>query len=582
MHLSLRPILLLLVLSCHSLSAPAPGAGGPQVAETRRGLVVAAERLAAEEGAAVLRRGGNAVDAAVVTALALAVTYPCAGNIGGGGFMMIRQADGEAVALDFRETAPGASTRTLYLDAAGEVIPDASTIGFRAVAVPGTVAGLARALERFGSGSVSWADAVTPAWRLASEGFTVTPEFAAELRATRELLERNAAARRIFLRDGRLYEAGETFVQPDLAATLARLRDEGPREFYTGRTATLIAEDMEKHGGLVTRQDLAGYRPAERAPVRGTYRGYEILAMPPPGSGGVALLQMLTMLEPRDIAALKPASVEKIHLFAEVMRRAYADRAEFAGDPDFNDIPVRALLRRDYLERRLADFDPERATPSSRVGGGPLPPPESTETTHFSVLDADGNAVSCTYTINGLYGSGAVAEGTGILLNNEMDDFTSKPGTPNAYGLIQGEANSIGPGRRPLSSMTPVIVVREGRVRIVTGSPGGSTIINTVLEVVTNLIDHGMTPAEAVAAPRFNHQWMPDAISHEAGLAPPEVLAALRAKGHTLRMRRLYANDVAPAASTQGSAETIVVDPETGLRTGVADGRRPGGAAVAE
>ncbi len=567
--------------------APVALAAAPQpVVTTKGGLVVAAEARAAEAGAEILRKGGNAVDAAVTTALTLAVTYPRAGNIGGGGFMLVRLADGTATAFDFRETAPAAATRDMYLGPDGKVLKQVSTVGHRAAAVPGTVAGLAFALERMGSGKLSWSALVEPARALAESGYTVSDEMAEDLRASGELLGVNSAARAIFLNEGKFFAGGEILRQPALAATLGRLQTEGPREFYTGRTAELIAEDMAAHGGLVTREDLAAYRPVEREVVRGTYRGHEILTMPPPSSGGIALLQMLAMIEPRDIGALAPAGVEKIHLFAEVMRRAYADRAAYLGDPQFTRIPVQALLDRAYLATRAGTINPLRATPSRELGGGlaatNAAKPESMETTHFSVMDSAGNVVSCTYTINGIYGCGVVAGSTGILLNNEMDDFTARPGTPNAFGLVQGEANSIQPGKRPLSSMTPTIVLKDGKVVIVTGSPGGATIINTVFQVITNLIDHRMTPQQAVLAKRFNQQWLPDQISHEPDFAAPEVIAALKERGHELRIRKLYSNEAPRWSGTQGSAETIVVDPATGLRTGVADNRRPGTAAVAE
>jgi gamma-glutamyltranspeptidase / glutathione hydrolase len=573
-----RPLMLVF-----SLVLPLTGCGAAEVVTTERGLVVAAEPHAAEAGAAVLRSGGNAVDAAVATALTLAVTYPRAGNLGGGGFMLVRMADGTAVAIDFRETAPAGATRDMFVDAGGRVVKGRSTRGHLASGVPGTVAGLALARERFGSGKLSWSQLVEPARGFADKGFTVSSALAEDLRASADLLGANQAARRIFLRDGRYYEEGDTLKQPELAATLARLQAEGPGEFYNGRTATLLAADMAANGGLITREDLAGYRPVERAVLRGLYRGYDLLTMPPPSSGGIALLQMLAMLEKHDVSALAPEGVEKIHLFAEVMRRAYADRATFLGDPDFTRIPMAELLDRDYLARRAATIDPARATPSRELTGGPLPAkPESMETTHFSVIDAAGNVVSCTYTLNGLYGSGVVAGETGVLLNNEMDDFSVQPGAPNAFGLVQGEANAIRPHQRPLSSMTPTLVLRDGKVVIVTGSPGGATIINTVLLVITNRIDHHMTPAEAVAAKRFSQQWLPDGITHEPDFVSAETMAGLRAKGHELRVRKLYPNDPPRWSGTQGSAETIMVDPVTGVRTGVPDPRRPGITVAAE
>lgn len=578
-----RPLALLIAV----FFMPLKGFPLSPVVTTSRGLVVAAERHAAEAGAAILRKGGNAVDAAVTTALTLAVTYPRAGNIGGGGFMVVRLMDGTATAFDFREMAPAGATRTMYQDAEGKLVKGRSTEGHLAAAVPGTVAGLSLAMQRLGSGKMAWAELVEPARALAEKGFEVTDAMAEDLRASADLMGDNAAARRIFLRDGNFYRAGETMRQPELAATLGRLQAEGPREFYTGRTAELLASDMAAHGGLITKEDLANYRPVERAVLRGAYRGYELITMPPPSSGGIALLQMLAMLEGRDVSALAPSGAEKIHLFAETMRRAYADRAAYLGDPDFTKIPVAALLDPDYLARRAATIDSKRATPSKMIGGGlasvnEAEKPESLETTHFSVMDAAGNVVSCTYTINGIYGCGVVAGETGILLNNEMDDFTSRPGSPNAFGLVQGEANAIQPSKRPLSSMTPTIVLRDDKVVIVTGSPGGATIINTVVQVITNLVDHHMTPAEAVAAKRFNHQWLPDAITHEPGFTSEAGMKELAAKGHELRMRKLYPTDPPRWSGTQGSAETIVVDPVTGVRTGVPDSRRPDTAAVAE
>lgn len=562
---------------------PANGQQPQRVVETDRGVVVAAERLAAESGAVVLREGGNAIDAAVATALTMATTYPRAGNLGGGGFMMIRLTDGTVTALDFRERAPAAVTRDLYIGPDGKLLKGSSTMGHRAAGVPGTVSGLAFALEKYGSGRFTWARLITPAQELAENGFTVSASLAEDLVASTELFAKNAAARRVFLRDGNPYRAGETFKQPELAATLARLRDEGPQEFYNGLTAEMIEADMRAHDGLITRADLAAYRTTERKPLQGTYRGYEIFTMPPPSSGGVALFQMLGMLEPLDVSGLAPQSAEKVHLWAEVMRRAYSDRAAYLGDPDFTDIPVSRLLDRDYLAQRMQSFHPEKATLSRDLPGGLMPlKPESTETTHFSIMDSAGNAVSCTYTINGLYGCGVVAGEAGFLLNNEMDDFTARPGTPNAFGLVQSEANAIQPHKRPLSSMTPVIVVKDGKVAIVTGSPGGSTIINTVFQVLTNLIDHKLSPREAVDLPRFNHQWLPDAITYEEGFVSEEAMETLKAKGHVLRTRKLYPNDPASVAGLQGSAETIVIDPTTGRRIGVPDLRRFGTAAVAE
>jgi gamma-glutamyltranspeptidase/glutathione hydrolase len=543
----------------------------PVMAE--HGVVVSANALASQAGAEVLLKGGNAVDAAVATGFALAVTYPQAGNIGGGGFMVLRLADGRTTAIDFRETAPARAQRDLFLDASGKVVPGRSTQGYLASGIPGTVAGLALAHERYGSGKLTWSALVEPARRLAEQGFPVTQALAGSLRRSEPQLSASADSKRIFLKEGKCFAAGEAFRQPDLAATFARLQLHGPREFYEGETARLIAQDQTAHGGLITREDLARYRVVERPALRGTYRGYEILTMPPPSSGGVALLQILGMLEPRNVGALRPDSAEKIHLFAEAMRRAFRDRAEFMGDPDFVKVPVAGLLDRAYLARRFSDFDPSQASPSEGLAAGTPASPESMETTHYSVVDAAGNAVAVTYTLNGLYGSGVTATGTGVLLNNEMDDFTSKVGVKNMFGLIQGEANAIAPGKRPLSSMTPTIVTRDGKLFLVTGSPGGPTIITTTLLVITNVIDHGMSLTAAVDAPRFHHQWQPDTISIEPNVAPVTELEKLSAKGHLLGGKKLYVQDPSSQARRQGDAESILIDPASGLRLGATDPR---------
>jgi gamma-glutamyltranspeptidase/glutathione hydrolase len=549
--------------------------------EAEHAIVTSASVLASRVGVDVLKQGGNAIDAAVATAFALAVTYPRAGNLGGGGFAVLRLSDGRVTTIDFRETAPAAATRDLFLDTQGNLIPDKSTTGYAASGVPGTVAGLALAEQKYGSGRLAWADLIEPARRLAGAGFTVTPALARDLRASAELLGQFPESRRIYLDNGHFYRPGDRIRLPDLAATLRRLQQRGPREFYTGTTARLIANDMAAHGGLITMADLAGYRAIERPPLRGGYRGYEVVTMPPPSSGGVALLQMLGMLEPHDVAALGLNSAAKIHLFAEVMRRAFQDRAQFLGDPDFVHVPVTELLDHDYLVRRMANFDPTRATSNATLpAGGPAAGHESTETTQFSVIDAAGNAVSITYTLNGLWGSGVTVPKAGLLLNNEMDDFAAKVGTPNAYGLVQGEANAIMPGKRPLSSMTPTIVLKDGKPFLVTGSPGGPTIINTVLLVVTNIIDHGLSVTQAVDAPRFHHQWQPDAITHEPFFTSPDSVALLRGEGYTLSVRTVYPNSPEASALTWGDAETILIDPRTGMRLGANDWRSPDSAAV--
>jgi gamma-glutamyltranspeptidase/glutathione hydrolase len=494
---------------------------------------------------------------------------------------------GRQIVIDYRETAPASATRDMYLGPDGNVMEGmgSSTVGWRASGVPGTVAGFALALEKYGSGRLTWAEVCEPARRLAANGHIVSQGTAANLRQHAPLLGKFDESKRIFLNAGAFWKAGDLWKQPDLAATFARLQKDGPREFYQGETARKIAEAMVKNKGLITLADLQAYKAAEREPLRGTYRGYEIVTMPPPSSGGIALLQMFAMLEPFDLAALGNQSAAKYHLFAEVMRRAFRDRAEYLGDPDFVNVPVASLLDRAYLDRRMASFDPNKATPSDAVqpGLGPLklatrPSPsstgEATETTHFTVVDAAGNAVASTYTLNGAYGSGVTIPGTGILMNNEMDDFTAKVGVKNMFGLLQGPANAIVPGKRPLSSMTPTLVFRDGKLLLATGSPGGPTIINTVLQVISNLIDHAMPVMQAVEAPRVHHQWMPDTLTYERYGISPDTAALLTAKGHTLKERVSY------EGGYQGDAETVFVDPKTNLRHGAADPRKPDSRAV--
>ena len=542
--------------------------------EARSGLVASARESASQAGVDMLRKGGNAVDAAVATGLALAVVYPLAGNLAGGGFMLIHLSDGRDVAIDYRETAPASATRDMYLGPGGRVIEGASTSGWRASGVPGTVAGFAYAVERYGSHRVSWADVCEPARRLAADGIVVSDATAVSLQSNSPLLGRFPESKRIYLKGGALHKAGEKWVQDDLGATLARLQRDGPREFYEGATAHLIADAMAANGGNITLADLRDYRATERVPLRGRYRGYDIITMPPPSSGGIALLQMLGMLEAHDVASLGRGSAAKYHLFAEVMARAFRDRAEYLGDPDFVDVPVRQLLDPAYVAGRMADFNPDRATPAAAVKPGlgmraAFTAHESAETTHFSVVDSVGNAVSNTYTLNTAFGSGVTIPGTGMLMNDQMDDFTSAIGTPNVFGLIQGEANTIAPHKRPLSSMTPTFVARDGRLVLVTGSPGGPTIINTVLQVISNFIDYRMDAQAAVDAPRINEQWMPDVIRFETRGLSPEAAAGLRAMGHALE-----------EGGKQGDAETIALDPHTGLLVGAADPRNPEARAV--
>ncbi|MDP3071734.1 MAG: gamma-glutamyltransferase [Opitutaceae bacterium] len=555
--------------------------------EAPRGVVTSAHFLASEAGLEMLQRGGNAVDAAVATGLALAVVYPIAGNLGGGGFMLVHLADGRSIAIDYREIAPAAATRDMYLDAQGNVMtgPGSSVLGWRASGVPGAVAGLALALEKYGSGKISWADACEPARRLAADGHSLTQGAAAQFRNSGRNLAQFEESKRIFLNGGAHRKAGERWQQPELAATFARLQKNGPREFYEGETAQKIAAAMAQHGGPITLADLRGYRAVERTPLRGAYRGHTIVTMPPPSSGGVALLQMLAMLEPHDLVQLGPNSAASYHLLAEVMRRAFRDRAEYMGDPDFVSVPVAPLLEPAYLKRRMADFSAERASVSDKIapGLGAMKlsqaavagfAAESTETTHYSVVDAAGNAVATTTTLNGNFGSGVTIPGAGFLMNNEMDDFTAKVGVKNMFGLLQGAANAIQPGKRPLSSMTPTIMLKDGQLLLVTGSPGGPTIINTVLQVILNVVDHRMPVAQAVEVPRVHHQWMPDQLTFERYGISADTLALLKAKGHTVVERQSY------EGGYQGDAETIAIDPKTNLRLGAADPRKPDSRAV--
>ena len=551
--------------------------------EARHGLVTSVHELASQAGVEILQKGGNAIDAAAATGLALTVVYPFAGNIGGGGFMLVHLADGRDVAIDYRETAPAAASRDMYVGPDGKVLQGAgsSTVGWKASGVPGSVAGFALAVEKYGSHKVTWAEICEPARRLAAEGHIVSQGTAQNLQAWAKLLGPFEESKKIYLKGGAFWQAGEKWVQADLGETFARLQKHGPREFYEGETARRIAGAMAKNGGHLTLADLKNYKVAVRTPLHGHYRGYDIVTMPPPSSGGIALLQMLGMLEPFDVGALGHNSAAKYHLFAEVMKRAFRDRAEYLGDPDFVQVPVAQLLDPAYLKGRMTDYSPDHATPAAAVqpGLGKFDPKslrhaEKMETTNFCVVDAAGNAVANTYTLNGAYGSGVTIPGTGILMNNEMDDFTSQVGTPNMFGLIQGEANAIVPGKRPLSSMTPSMVFKDGKLVLVTGSPGGPTIINTVFQIITNVIDHHLPVMQAVEAPRIHNQWMPDVVTFERFGMNADTAALLRAKGHNLPERKSY------EGAYQGDGETIAVDPVTGLLLGAADPRKPDAKAV--
>jgi len=572
------PLMLALVFS-----ASAPVFAQRTAVEAEHGIVASVHGLASAAGVEVLRKGGNAVDAAVATGFALAVVFPYAGNLGGGGFMLIHLADGSGggagrqIIIDYREVAPAAATRDMYLGPDGNLLkgPGGSLLGWRASGVPGTVAGLAHAFEKYGSGKVTWAEVIEPARRLAAEGHAVSQGTAASFREYAYRFEPFPESERIFLAGGAFLQQGQLWRQPDLAATLARIQQDGPRDFYEGETARLIADGMAKNGGTITLADLKSYRATERTPLRSTYRGHEIVTMPPPSSGGLALLQMLGMLEPFDVKALGFNSAAKYHLFTEVMRRAFRDRVEFPADPDFVPVPIAGLLDRAYLAGLMKNYDPQKATPSAGLAPGRpdgwAPPVESGETTHFSIIDAAGNAVANTYTLNGAFGSCVTIPGAGFLMNNEMDDFTTKLGAQNLYGLIQGPANRITPGKRPLSSMTPTLVFKDGRLLLATGSPGGSTIITVVFGVVTNVIDYGMNIRQAVDAPRFHHQWMPDVLAYERNSFSPDSVALLKARGHILQERdNVIVSD----------AETVAIDPDTGRRLGAADLRKPDSQAV--
>lgn len=537
--------------------------------QARQGMVASAEGQASAVGVEILKQGGNAVDAAVAVAFALAVTYPVAGNLGGGGFLLLRRPDGKTGAIDYREMAPARANRTVFLDPKGSLISGegGSLIGYRAAGVPGTVAGMALAHQKYGSRRLSWRNLLEPARRLASDGFTVSGSLARSLQGHKSLLNRYAESRRIFLASGKGWRTGERFRQPELAETLARLQKNGSREFYEGETARHIAADMAAHNGLINADDLRRYVAKERAPLIGQYRGYGIVSMPPPSSGGIALLQMLALLEGFGIHQMPLTDPRRYHLLIEAMRRAFADRAVFPADPDFVKVPVTRLLDAAYLDERRSNINPAKASDSRSIRAGEPGPPEPTETTHFSIVDKDGMAVSNTYTLNGGYGSGATVKGTGILLNNEMDDFAARPGTPNLFGLIQGEKNAVGPRKRPLSSMTPTFVLHpDGKLYFAIGSPGGPTIINTVLQVILNVVDGKQNIAEAIAAPRIHHQWVPDEVAYEPDSIPAITRLTLQQYGHRLSARPRF----------MGDAQGILLDPRTGARHGASDKRGSG------
>jgi len=501
--------------------------GAHEPVRARHGMVVADEPLAADVGVAVLKSGGNAVDAAVAVGFALAVTHPFAGNLGGGGFMLVRFADGRSTFIDFRESAPQRAIRDMYLDAQGNPTHD-SVDGWRAVGVPGSVRGFELAQSKYGS--QRWDALIAPAIQLASKGFPLSYKSAELLRDAHNLAQ-DPESKRIFQKGGAYYDAGDVLVQPELAATLKRIAASGAREFYEGETAHRLASEMAGHSGILTLADLQGYQAVERTPLAGAYRGLSILTAPLPSSGGIGILQMLGMLEDSGYQKTGSGSAAAIHYTAEVMRRFFADRSQYLGDSDFVKVPVNGLLDPAYIRERRASIDPDHATPSDQLNPGKPAGREGTETTHYSIVDAAGNAVAVTYTLNNGYGSGVTVPGLGFLLNDEMDDFTAKPNTPNLFGLIQGEANAIQPGKRPLSAMTPTIVVRDGKPFMVLGAPGGPRITTAVLQVLLNVIDFRMNIQDAVDAPRFHHQWRPDKLFLEPGISP-DTVALLEGMGH--------------------------------------------------
>jgi gamma-glutamyltranspeptidase/glutathione hydrolase len=539
-------------------------------------IVTSVHELASQAGVEMLRSGGNAVDAAVATGFALAVVHPQAGNLGGGGFLLLRNANGNTHFIDFREKAPAAATENMYLDAQGNVIPDSSkdssVVGYKSVGVPGTVAGLVYAEKQYGK--LSLEKVIAPAIKLARDGFPLAYEDAQALKDD-EYLAQFPESKRIFQRDGNYYRPGELFKQPDLARTLERIA-KNPDDFYHGAMASELAAAIHQGGGLVTAADLAAYEVKEREPIRGSYRGFDIISAPPPSSGGVALIEILNILEGFDLAKLGNRSAAAIHLEAEAFRRAFYDRAEFMGDPDFAKVPVAQLIDKKYAAAWRDSIDPNHASVSKdlkrpsfseleRVAKSrPTAIREPENTTHYSVVDAEGNAVAVTTTLNDSFGSRVTAAGLGFLLNDEMDDFTVKQGVPNSYGLIQGPANAIGPGKRPLSAMTPTIVLKDGKLFLVLGSPGGPTIITTVANILIGVVDFSLDIQEAVNAPRFHHQWLPDEILVEDRLSP-DTMNLLGSKGHKLKVDHFW-----------GDGECIMVDPKTGERLGASDGRNNG------
>ncbi|MDB5534552.1 MAG: ggt [Hyphomicrobiales bacterium] len=533
----------------------------------RNGMVASQEVKASRVGTEILKRGGNAVDAAVAVGFALAATLPQAGNLGGGGFMLVHLAkEKKTIAIDYREAAPADTPKDVFLDDKGDFVPERSQSSGLGVGVPGTVAGLILAHRKYGSGKLTLAQLIAPAIALAQNGFTVDDDLADSLPRAMRRMGRYPSSRAIFMKDGNPLGRGDTLVQRDLAKSLERIASRGADGFYDGETAQKLVAAVRAYGGRMTLADMKAYHAIEREPVRGTYRGWDIVSMPPPSSGGVHLIELLNILEGWPLKEMGQNSAQTIHLMAEAMKRAYADRAEYMGDPDYVKMPIAGLLSKQYAQKLREQISPDKAMPSNEIKAGNPLPYESDQTTHYSVVDRDGNAVSNTYTLNFSYGLGLVADGTGIMLNNELDDFAAKAGAMNAYGLLGGAANAPGPNKRPLSSMSPTMVFKNGELEIVTGSPGGSRIITIVLQIVLNILDHGMNAAEASEAVRIHHQWQPDELRVERGLSI-DTIKLLEAKGHDVRV-----------GSTFGSAQTI--HRLNGLLMGASDSRQRGGGAV--